>query len=146
MPDVRMEELDKEECHKLLAERHLGRLAIPDFGGPVIFPVNYVLDQDLVIFRTDPRIQAGCRHRARIGRLRGRRHRRGDPHRLERGRPWHPGRHHRPRSPRAAPRPAPVPLGPWREDPVRARAAALDDRPPHQDPRRPPLHLVGLTP
>ena len=49
-----MEELDHEECRKLLAERHLGRLAIPDFGGPVIFPVNYVFDQDLVIFRTDP--------------------------------------------------------------------------------------------
>jgi nitroimidazol reductase NimA-like FMN-containing flavoprotein (pyridoxamine 5'-phosphate oxidase superfamily) len=49
-----MEELDEDECRRLLAERHLGRLAIPDFGGPVIFPVNYVVDQDLVVFRTDP--------------------------------------------------------------------------------------------
>jgi nitroimidazol reductase NimA-like FMN-containing flavoprotein (pyridoxamine 5'-phosphate oxidase superfamily) len=49
-----MEELDEDECRRLLAERHLGRLAIPDFGGPVIFPVNYVFDQGLVIFRTDP--------------------------------------------------------------------------------------------
>ena len=54
MPETRMEELDDTECRRLLAERHLGRLAIPDFGGPVIFPVNYVFDQDLVIFRTDP--------------------------------------------------------------------------------------------
>ena len=54
MPDIHMEELDNSECRRLLAERHLGRLAIPDFGGPVIFPVNYVFDQDLVIFRTDP--------------------------------------------------------------------------------------------
>ena len=54
MPDIHMEELDDSECRRLLAERHLGRLAIPDFGGPVIFPVNYVFDQDLVIFRTDP--------------------------------------------------------------------------------------------
>ena len=54
MPKPDMEELDEDECRKLLAERHLGRLAIPDFGGPVIFPVNYVFDQDLVIFRTDP--------------------------------------------------------------------------------------------
>ncbi|MDP9210106.1 MAG: pyridoxamine 5'-phosphate oxidase family protein [Actinomycetota bacterium] len=54
MPETRMEELDKDECRRLLAERHLGRLAIPDFGGPVIFPVNYVFDQDLVVFRTDP--------------------------------------------------------------------------------------------
>jgi nitroimidazol reductase NimA-like FMN-containing flavoprotein (pyridoxamine 5'-phosphate oxidase superfamily) len=49
-----MEDLDDTECRKLLAERHLGRLAIPDFGGPVIFPVNYVFDRDLVVFRTDP--------------------------------------------------------------------------------------------
>jgi nitroimidazol reductase NimA-like FMN-containing flavoprotein (pyridoxamine 5'-phosphate oxidase superfamily) len=49
-----MEELDEGECRKLLAERHLGRLAIPDFGGPVIFPVNYVVDEDMVVFRTDP--------------------------------------------------------------------------------------------
>jgi pyridoxamine 5'-phosphate oxidase-like protein len=46
--------LDDTECRKLLAERHLGRLAIPDFGGPVIFPVNYVFDRDLIVFRTDP--------------------------------------------------------------------------------------------
>jgi uncharacterized protein len=54
MPLPRMEELDQDECRRLLAERHLGRLAIPDFGGPVIFPINYVFDQDLVVFRTDP--------------------------------------------------------------------------------------------
>jgi len=49
-----MEELDQDECRRLLAERHLGRLAVPDFGGPVIFPVNYVFDQGLVVLRTDP--------------------------------------------------------------------------------------------
>jgi nitroimidazol reductase NimA-like FMN-containing flavoprotein (pyridoxamine 5'-phosphate oxidase superfamily) len=54
MPETRMEELDQDECHRLLAARHLGRLAIPDFGGPVIFPVNYIFDRDLVVFRTDP--------------------------------------------------------------------------------------------
>ena len=54
MPDRRFEELTDAECRRLLAERHLGRLAVPDFGGPVIFPVNYVFDQDLVVFRTDP--------------------------------------------------------------------------------------------
>ena len=54
MREPQMEVLDEDECRRLLAERHLGRLAIPDFGGPVIFPVNYVLDRDLVVFRTDP--------------------------------------------------------------------------------------------
>jgi Pyridoxamine 5'-phosphate oxidase len=54
VPEPHMEELDEDECRKLLAERHLGRLAIPDFGGPMIFPVNCIFDQDLVVFRTDP--------------------------------------------------------------------------------------------
>ena len=54
MRDAHMDVVDDTECRRLLAERHLGRLAIPDFGGPMIFPVNYVFDQDLVIFRTDP--------------------------------------------------------------------------------------------
>jgi uncharacterized protein len=52
--DARLEELTRAECLELLAERHLGRLAIGEFGGPMIFPVNYVLDRDAVVFRTDP--------------------------------------------------------------------------------------------
>src|SRR4029453_1928080 len=54
VPEPHMEELDQDECRRLLAERHLGRLAVPDFGGPMIFPVNYVVDEDQVVFRTDP--------------------------------------------------------------------------------------------
>ena len=54
MRDAHMEVVDDTECRKLLAERHLGRLAITDWDGPMIFPVNYVFDQDLIIFRTDP--------------------------------------------------------------------------------------------
>jgi nitroimidazol reductase NimA-like FMN-containing flavoprotein (pyridoxamine 5'-phosphate oxidase superfamily) len=48
MPEPHMEELDDTECRRLLAERHLGRLAIPDFGGPVIFPVNYHCGRQMV--------------------------------------------------------------------------------------------------
>jgi uncharacterized protein len=54
VPDTRIEELAQDECRKLLAERHLGRLALVDDRGPVIFPVNYVLDRDAPVFRTDP--------------------------------------------------------------------------------------------
>jgi nitroimidazol reductase NimA-like FMN-containing flavoprotein (pyridoxamine 5'-phosphate oxidase superfamily) len=50
-----MEELDDTECRKPLAERHLGRLAIPDVGGPVSFSVNSVLGRDAPVFRIDPR-------------------------------------------------------------------------------------------
>jgi nitroimidazol reductase NimA-like FMN-containing flavoprotein (pyridoxamine 5'-phosphate oxidase superfamily) len=44
--DDRWHELTDAECRKLLAERHLGRLALTDPDGPVIFPVNYALDED----------------------------------------------------------------------------------------------------
>jgi hypothetical protein len=30
MPEPHMEELDQDECRRLLAGRHLGRLAVPD--------------------------------------------------------------------------------------------------------------------
>jgi nitroimidazol reductase NimA-like FMN-containing flavoprotein (pyridoxamine 5'-phosphate oxidase superfamily) len=60
VPEPYIEELDDTEYRRLLAEWHLRRLAIPDFGGTVIFPVNYVFDQDLVVFRTDPGIQLGA--------------------------------------------------------------------------------------
>jgi uncharacterized protein len=52
--DPRWQELTDVECHTLLAERHLGRLALTDPGGPVIFPVNYAADEGAVVFRTDP--------------------------------------------------------------------------------------------
>ena len=145
MPEPHMEELDDPECRRLLAQRHLGRLAIPDFGGPVIFPVNYVFDQDLVVFRTDPGSKLDAATERESVAFEVDAIDEATRTRLERGRPRHPGRHHRPRPPGAAPRPAAVPLGPWRKDPVRPRAAAVGQRPPHQNPRPPALHLVGLT-
>ena len=54
MPDARIEELAAGECHRLVAEHHLGRLAMVDDRGPVVFPVNYVVDRDMPVFRTDP--------------------------------------------------------------------------------------------
>ena len=54
MPDPRIEELADGERRQLLAGRHLGRLALVDDRGPVILPVNYVVDRDAPVFRTDP--------------------------------------------------------------------------------------------
>jgi uncharacterized protein len=54
VPDPRIEELGETECRELLAGRHLGRLALVDVRGPVILPVNYVVDRDAPVFRTDP--------------------------------------------------------------------------------------------
>jgi nitroimidazol reductase NimA-like FMN-containing flavoprotein (pyridoxamine 5'-phosphate oxidase superfamily) len=52
--DDRWRELTADECRTRLAERHLGRLALLDGDGPVIFPVNYVFDRLAVVFRTGP--------------------------------------------------------------------------------------------
>ncbi len=54
MRDDRWRELTVEECRKLLGERHLGRLALVDQDGPVVFPVNYAFDRLMIVFRTDP--------------------------------------------------------------------------------------------
>lgn len=49
-----LEELTAEECRDLLASEEVGRLAVVVDGQPVIFPVNYLLDGELVVFRNDP--------------------------------------------------------------------------------------------
>jgi nitroimidazol reductase NimA-like FMN-containing flavoprotein (pyridoxamine 5'-phosphate oxidase superfamily) len=53
MPDERWHILDIGECMSLLERRHLGRVAFLDEGLPTILPVNYVLLEGLVVFRTD---------------------------------------------------------------------------------------------
>lgn len=47
-------ELTRSECFELLAGGQLGRVAVTDDLGPVVFPVNYVLDRHTVVFRTEP--------------------------------------------------------------------------------------------
>ena len=45
--------LESEECWALLEARHLGRLAFVDQDGPIVLPINYVVVDGVVIFRTD---------------------------------------------------------------------------------------------
>lgn len=52
-PRGRLEELGRDECLALLARHHLGRLAVVVGGRPLVFPVNYCLDGERVVFRTD---------------------------------------------------------------------------------------------
>ena len=47
------QELTKSECFELLAREQLGRVAVVDDRGPLIFPVNFVLDRHMVVLRTD---------------------------------------------------------------------------------------------
>jgi nitroimidazol reductase NimA-like FMN-containing flavoprotein (pyridoxamine 5'-phosphate oxidase superfamily) len=57
------QELTKSECFELLARERLGRVAVVDDRGPVVFPVNFVLDRHMVVFRTDAgtKLDAACR-------------------------------------------------------------------------------------
>jgi uncharacterized protein len=47
------EVLSREECLELLASESVGRLGVSTGMHPVIFPVNYVLDGEAIVFRTD---------------------------------------------------------------------------------------------
>jgi nitroimidazol reductase NimA-like FMN-containing flavoprotein (pyridoxamine 5'-phosphate oxidase superfamily) len=49
-----LEVLDHDECVRLLASDEVGRLALVDGGAPVVFPVNYRLDGEAIVFRTAP--------------------------------------------------------------------------------------------
>lgn len=55
MPDKRVETMTTAECRELLDRHHFGRLAFIDSVGvlPSIIPVNYLFDDDTVVFRTD---------------------------------------------------------------------------------------------
>jgi uncharacterized protein len=48
-----VQELTRSECFELLASEHLGRVAVTDDRGPVVFPVNFTLDRHTVVFRTE---------------------------------------------------------------------------------------------
>lgn len=48
-----IEWIDRDDCLRLLASDEVGRLAVVDGSSPAIFPINYVLDGDTIVFRTD---------------------------------------------------------------------------------------------
>ena len=48
-----MEMLDRQECLRLLATQEVGRLAFVIAGHPDVLPVNYALDGDDLVIRTD---------------------------------------------------------------------------------------------
>jgi nitroimidazol reductase NimA-like FMN-containing flavoprotein (pyridoxamine 5'-phosphate oxidase superfamily) len=47
-------EIDAEECYRLLALHEIGRLGVNAEHYPLIFPVNYALDRDVIVVRTHP--------------------------------------------------------------------------------------------
>jgi nitroimidazol reductase NimA-like FMN-containing flavoprotein (pyridoxamine 5'-phosphate oxidase superfamily) len=52
--DRSLHHLTVDECWELLAQYHVGRVAVNVPGGaPLVVPVNYVLDGRVVVFRSD---------------------------------------------------------------------------------------------
>jgi nitroimidazol reductase NimA-like FMN-containing flavoprotein (pyridoxamine 5'-phosphate oxidase superfamily) len=58
-----IEHIDRDECLRLLAADEIGRLAVNDGSTPTIFPVNYRLDGEAIVFRTAPgtKLESGPR-------------------------------------------------------------------------------------
>ena len=54
------QELARSECFALLARQHTGRVAVTDDRGPVVFPVTYLLDRHMVVFRTGEGTKLGA--------------------------------------------------------------------------------------
>jgi len=48
-----LEVLDRDECVALLGRSSLGRIAIIIGGRPLVFPVNFTLDGEAIVLRTD---------------------------------------------------------------------------------------------
>ncbi len=54
-PRAALEELERDECLVLLRSFTVGRVAIVTASGSVlVVPVNYVLDGEAIVFRSDP--------------------------------------------------------------------------------------------
>lgn len=48
-----LEWIQRDECLRLLAANEVGRIVVVEGGGPLIFPVNYALDGENIVFHTD---------------------------------------------------------------------------------------------
>ena len=53
--DVELVELDRKECLELLRSAPVGRFAVAPGGvAPLVVPVNFLLDGETVVFRSEP--------------------------------------------------------------------------------------------
>src|SRR5204862_7126252 len=48
-----MFEIGRDECLQLLGAHRVGRIAFVAEGQPLVFPVNYALDGETIVFRSD---------------------------------------------------------------------------------------------
>lgn len=62
-----VEVLTREDCLALLRTASVGRLAVTvDDGAPLVVPVNYVLDGDVIVFRTAQGSKLDALHRRAV--------------------------------------------------------------------------------
>jgi nitroimidazol reductase NimA-like FMN-containing flavoprotein (pyridoxamine 5'-phosphate oxidase superfamily) len=61
-----IERLDRDECLRRLEADEIGRLAFNVGGSPVVVPVNYRMDGDSVVFRTDAGMKLDMGRRAPV--------------------------------------------------------------------------------
>jgi hypothetical protein len=61
----RLQELTETECLELLRSRRVGRVAYADDQGIAVVPVNYVVHQGNILFRTSPHTSLGQHVRAK---------------------------------------------------------------------------------
>ena len=54
LPLDAMEELSVEACWSVLGSAQVGRLAVCVDGSPRIFPINFIVDEETIVFRTAP--------------------------------------------------------------------------------------------
>jgi len=50
----RVEEIDEAGCRALLANEHVGRIAYVPDGTPMIAPVDFMVFEGMIVFRSDP--------------------------------------------------------------------------------------------
>lgn len=48
------EVLERRECLRLLAGEVVGRVGVIEAGSPLVLPVNFGMDGDIIVFRTGP--------------------------------------------------------------------------------------------
>jgi len=53
-PDQSIKTLSPDECFLLLESHDLGRIAFSIEGQPEVFPINYAMEGQIVVFRTAP--------------------------------------------------------------------------------------------
>ena len=62
-----LDELSRDECLQLIAHHSVGRLAVAVPGRPPhVVPLNYILDVDVVVFRSDPGLKVEAARRSPV--------------------------------------------------------------------------------